>query len=44
MVRLLVESGAAVFARTISDNETAAEKCEMDDDESDSVYKYLSGV
>jgi len=40
MVRLLVENGAAVFARTISDEETARNKCE---DNNDACFQYLSG-
>jgi len=42
MVRLLVENGAAVFARTISDEDTALNKCE--DNDFDACLKYLTGL
>ncbi|XP_076463884.1 uncharacterized protein LOC143296025 isoform X1 [Babylonia areolata] len=41
MVRLLVEHGACILATTISDNETAAEKCEEDEDGYDRCSDYL---
>ena len=41
MVRFLVEHGACIFATTISDNETAAEKCEEDEDGYDGCSDYL---
>ncbi|XP_070180724.1 apoptosis-stimulating of p53 protein 1-like isoform X2 [Littorina saxatilis] len=44
MVRFLVEHGACIFATTISDNETAAEKCEEDEDGYDGCSDYLYSV
>jgi hypothetical protein len=44
MVRLLVEHGACIFATTISDHETAAEKCEEDEDGYDGCSEYLYNV
>ena len=41
MVKLLVENGACIFAATISDQETAAEKCEEDEDGFDGCSEYL---
>ncbi len=41
MVKLLVEHGACIFATTISDHETAAEKCEEDEDGYDGCSEYL---
>ena len=41
MVKLLVEHGACIFATTISDHETAAEKCEEDEDGFDGCSEYL---
>lgn len=41
MVRFLVEHGACIFATTISDHETAADKCEEDEDGYDSCSDYL---
>ena len=41
MVRFLVEHGACVFATTISDQETAADKCEEEEDGYDSCSDYL---
>lgn len=41
MVKLLVEHGACIFATTISDQETAAEKCEEDEDGYDGCSEYL---
>ena len=43
MVRFLVDHGACVLATTISDNETAAEKCEEDEDGYDGCSDYLYG-
>jgi len=43
IVKLLVEHGAAIFAKTISDNEIALDKCEMKEDGSYTVHDYLSG-
>ncbi|KAK6183377.1 hypothetical protein SNE40_010872 [Patella caerulea] len=44
MVKLLVEHGACIFATTISDQETAAEKCEEDEDGYDGCSDYLYSV
>lgn len=41
MVRFLVEHGACIFAATLSDNETAAEKCDEDEDGYDGCSDYL---
>lgn len=41
MVKFLVEHGACIFATTISDHETAAEKCEEDEDGYDGCSEYL---
>ena len=41
MVKFLVEHGACIFATTISDQETAAEKCEEDEDGYDGCSEYL---
>ena len=41
MVRFLVEHGACIFATTVSDQETAAEKCEEDEDGFDGCSQYL---
>ena len=41
MVRLLVEHGACIYATTTSDQETAAEKCEEDEDGFDGCSQYL---
>ena len=41
MVRFLVEHGACIFATTISDQETAAEKCEEEDEGFDGCSEYL---
>jgi apoptosis-stimulating of p53 protein 1 len=40
-VRFLVEHGACIFATTISDQETAAEKCEEDEEGYDGCSEYL---
>jgi len=44
MVRLLVENGAAVFAKTIGDEETALNKCEDDDTSCNACFEYLTGM
>jgi len=44
MVRLLVENGAAVFAKTISDEETALNKCEENDGSFSACFQYLAGL
>lgn len=44
MVQLLVNHGACIFATTISDHETAAEKCEEDEDGYDGCSEYLYSV
>ncbi|KAL0273033.1 UNVERIFIED_CONTAM: hypothetical protein PYX00_005808 [Menopon gallinae] len=44
MVRLLVEHGACIYARTLTDHETAAEKCEEDEDGFDGCFQYLCSV
>lgn len=41
MVIFLVEHGACIFATTISDQETAAEKCEEDEEGFDGCSDYL---
>jgi hypothetical protein len=41
MVRFLVEHGACIFATTLSDHETAAEKCEEDEEGFDGCSEYL---
>ena len=41
MVRLLVESGACILATTVSDDETAAEKCEEDEEGFRGCSEYL---
>ena len=41
MVRYLVERGACVFATTLSDQETPAEKCEEDEDGYDGCSQVL---
>merc|ERR1719350_1498289 len=41
MVRFLVEHGACIFATTLSDRETAAEKCEEDEEGFDGCSEYL---
>ena len=43
MVQQLVEHGACIYATTISDNETAAEKCEEGEDDFDSCSTFLFG-
>ncbi|RXG68416.1 Apoptosis-stimulating of p53 protein 2 [Armadillidium vulgare] len=44
MVRFLVEHGACVLATTLSDHETAAEKCEQDEEGYDGCSQYLYSV
>jgi apoptosis-stimulating of p53 protein 1 len=44
MVQYLVEKGACVFATTLSAHETAAQKCEEDEDGYDSCSEYLYNV
>lgn len=41
MVKFLVEHGACIFATTLSDHETAAEKCEEDEEGFDGCSEYL---
>lgn len=41
MVKFLVESGACLFASTLSDHETPAEKCEEDEEGFDGCSEYL---
>jgi apoptosis-stimulating of p53 protein 1 len=43
-VRFLVDNGACVFATTLSDHETAADKCEQDEDGYESCSLYLLGM
>lgn len=44
MVRFLVEHGACVFAATLSDHETAADKCEEDEEGFEGCSEFLYGV
>nr|CAH7760907.1 unnamed protein product [Callosobruchus chinensis] len=44
MVKFLVEHGACIFATTLSDRETAAEKCEEDEEGFDGCSEYLYSV
>ena len=44
MVRFLVEHGACIFAATLSDQETAAEKCEEDEEGFDGCSEYLYSI
>ncbi|XP_055593309.1 apoptosis-stimulating of p53 protein 1 [Uranotaenia lowii] len=44
MVKFLVESGACLFAATLSDHETPAEKCEEDEEGFDGCSEYLYSV
>lgn len=44
MVRFLIEHGASVFATTISDNETAVDKCEEDEEGYEGCSAYLHSV
>jgi hypothetical protein len=41
MVKFLVERGGCVFATTLSDHETPADKCEEDEDGYDGCSQYL---
>lgn len=41
MVKFLVEHGACIFATTLSDHETAAQKCEEDEDGFGPCSEYL---
>lgn len=41
MVKFLVDSGACLFASTLSDHETPAEKCEEDEEGFDGCSEYL---
>lgn len=43
MIKFLVQSGACIFATTFSDHETAAEKCEEDEENFDGCSQYLYG-
>ncbi|OTF81807.1 ankyrin repeat domain containing protein, partial [Euroglyphus maynei] len=43
MIKFLVKSGACIFATTFSDLETAAEKCEEEDEGFDGCSQYLFG-
>lgn len=43
MIKFLVKSGACIFATTFSDLETAAEKCEEEDEGFDGCSQYLYG-
>ena len=43
MARLLVDNGACVFATTLGDEETAAQKCEPDEPGYNSCSAYLHG-
>ncbi|XP_048483212.1 apoptosis-stimulating of p53 protein 1 isoform X3 [Plutella xylostella] len=44
IVRFLVEHGACIFATTLSDHETAAEKCEEDEEGFDGCSEYLYSI
>jgi len=44
MVRFLVEHGACIFATTLSDHETAAEKCEEDEEGYHGCSEYLYSI
>ncbi|XP_041448949.1 apoptosis-stimulating of p53 protein 1 isoform X2 [Drosophila obscura] len=44
MVKFLVESGACLFASTLSDHETPAEKCEEDEEGFDGCSEYLYSI
>jgi len=41
MVKFLVENGGCIFATTISDHETPADKCEEDEDGFDGCSQFL---
>jgi len=40
-VKFLIEHGACIYATTIKDNETAAEKCEEEEENYISCSQYL---
>jgi len=42
--RFLIEHGACIFATTTSDQETALEKCEPEDEGFDGCSKYLMDI
>ncbi|KAG1678236.1 Apoptosis-stimulating of p53 protein 1 [Nymphon striatum] len=44
MVKFLVENGACIFATTLSDQETAAQKCEEDEEGYDGCSQYLYSI
>ncbi|XP_061389117.1 apoptosis-stimulating of p53 protein 2 [Musca vetustissima] len=44
MVKFLVENGACLFAATLSDHETPAEKCEEDEEGFDGCSEYLYSI
>ncbi|KAK2712798.1 hypothetical protein QYM36_011479 [Artemia franciscana] len=44
MVKLLVENGACIFYTTLSDFETAAQKCEEEEEGFDSCSEYLYSI
>lgn len=44
MVKFLVDHGACIFATTLSDHETAAEKCEEDEEGFDGCSEYLYSI
>ena len=44
MVRFLVEHGACIFATTLSDRETAAEKCEEEEEGYRGCFDYLCNI
>lgn len=44
MLRFLIENGASVFATTLSDNETAARKCEEDEQGYQACFEYLKMI
>ncbi|XP_050322821.1 apoptosis-stimulating of p53 protein 2 isoform X1 [Bactrocera neohumeralis] len=44
MVKFLVENGACLFASTLSDHETPAEKCEEDEEGFDGCSEYLYSI
>lgn len=44
MAKFLVENGACIFATTLSDGETAPDKCEDGEEGYDVCYGYLRGV
>ncbi len=41
MIKFLIENGASIFATTVSDNETAINKCEEDEDGYQMCFDYL---